>query len=282
VGANAPRFDHSIAGVPLGLLMELPRTNYLLNSRAPATQTTGSLATGDYILWCEGPGSAAVAGTTATIIGASIATEGSPIAFNVAVSGTVTVTQMGALTAFQLEGRVGEAGDLLPTSLIVTAGATGTRGSEQLSLDSLVPWFNATEGTLFAEFDSTVPARIFDIIDNTDNSNLIAVRSNATSPEGSFNNLVRTSTVAVYQDLSALVARGKIGKAAMAYRTNDFRSSFNGALGAADTSGALPVIDRVRIGWALATGRGQPNGHIRRLTYWPQRLPDAVLQALTR
>ena len=71
VGANAPRFDHSIAGVPLGLLMELPRTNYLLNSRAPATQTTGSLATGDYILWCEGPGSAAVAGTTATIIGAS-------------------------------------------------------------------------------------------------------------------------------------------------------------------------------------------------------------------
>lgn len=282
---DEPRFDHDINGTPLGLLMELPRTNYLLNSTVPATQTTGSLAAGDYLLWTEGPGSAAVAGASATITGAGTATEGSCVPFTVTVAGTVTVTKTGTLTAFQLEARLPsvDAGNLLPTSLVATAGATVTRGSEQLSLTSAPPWFDAAEGTLYAEFDSTVPSRIFDIIDNSsDNSDLIAIRSNANSAGGTFNNLVRRATVAEYQDLTLPMTRGAVARSAMAYKANDCRSAFGGTLGPQDTTVTLPTVDMVRIGWALTTSLGQPNGHIRRLTYWPRRLPDGVLQALTR
>jgi hypothetical protein len=137
---------NTLAIVPgVGLQVYASATNYLLNSNAPVTQTTGSLATGSYTLWVNGSGSAAVSAGTATITGAGSATNGTPVTFTVTVAGTCVVTVTGSLNAFQLES--GPFG----TPLIVTAGVTATRAADTIKLStSLKGIFQAAQGTIFA------------------------------------------------------------------------------------------------------------------------------------
>jgi hypothetical protein len=81
--SSASGFSYSTLGTnvlritpTLGLLIEEPRTNQLLNSTAPATLTTGSLANGTYTLWVNGSGSATMSAGTATGCGTGTATNG--------------------------------------------------------------------------------------------------------------------------------------------------------------------------------------------------------------
>lgn len=112
-----------------GTLLEDVSTTVLLNSDAPATQTTGSLALGNWTLSYYGDGNATPSGNSATIIGGAAASDGSPNTFEVTVAGTVDVTVAGAAAGdyFQLES-----GDF-PTSIIITAGAEVTRSATLLS-----------------------------------------------------------------------------------------------------------------------------------------------------
>jgi hypothetical protein len=133
-----------------GLLIFEARTNLLLNSTAPATQTTASLGTGTYTLWCNGSGSALASGGSATITGAASATNGSPNTFTVTVAGTVTVTVTGSLNAFQLEaGAFG-------TSFIVTAGATATRAADNVTFGAAaIALLNSASGQTFVKVISS-------------------------------------------------------------------------------------------------------------------------------
>jgi hypothetical protein len=66
-------------------------------------------------------------------------------------------------------------------------------------------------------------------------------------------------------------------------RVDDFASWATGATTAAtDTSGAMPVaLNQTTIGSSF-TGTEVLCGTIRRLTYWPQRLPNSTLQTITQ
>jgi hypothetical protein len=96
--ANTPRITPGV-----GLLVEQARTNLLANSGSPATQTTPSLATGTYVLWVNGAGSATMSAGTATGCGTSAATQGTKVSFTISVAGTCVVTVAGSLNEFQLE-----------------------------------------------------------------------------------------------------------------------------------------------------------------------------------
>lgn len=129
-----------------GVLVLETRTNLLLNSTAPATQTTGSLATGTYTLWVNGSGSATMSAGTGTGCGTGTATNGTPVNFTITVSGTCTVTKTGTLSAFQLE--LGSFG----TALIVTAGSTLARAADAMfASGKMLTALQATTGTVLVK-----------------------------------------------------------------------------------------------------------------------------------
>lgn len=130
-----------------GYLSEGARTQYLGVTAAPATQTTASLGTGTYCLWCVGGTSVTSSAGTATITGAGAAVPGTPNVFTVTVAGTVTVTVSGAVTFFQLENGA------FPSSRIDNSGAAGTSVTRNAEIDSLSTAGNivAAQGSLYME-----------------------------------------------------------------------------------------------------------------------------------
>jgi hypothetical protein len=73
-------------------------------------------------------------------------------------------------------------------------------------------------------------------------------------------------------------------KVASAFAQNNFARSLNGLAADLDTSGTMPATTPIllNIGTINAYGVAPLSGTIRRLTYWPQRLPNSTLQAITQ
>ena len=170
------------------------------------------------------------------------------------------------------------------TSVIPTTTTALTRSADVASMTgtNFSDWFNAAEGTLFANvatFKSTAAGTVFtaSLNDNT-SSNFIVV--------GRFSG--DDITARVDQSGSVQASLATVGtyvplqfyKNALAYKVNDFAAVTDGGTVQTDTSGVLPVVDRLSIG-ALTPVGNQLNGHIQRIAYYPTRLPDATLQALT-
>jgi len=109
-----------------GVLIEPERSNFFLNSSAPASQTI-SLDTGVFTLSVSGPGSAAISANTATGSGWGAATEGNPVTVNISSAGTADCAVSGGPDHVQLENGA------FPTSAIVTSGSPATRGGDALS-----------------------------------------------------------------------------------------------------------------------------------------------------
>jgi hypothetical protein len=152
-GNDVPRFHHGADGRCRGLLLESAVTNYLLNSAAPATQTTGILATGTYCLWMVGTGSATITGATGVATGLGAASDGTPIVFVVTVAGTFLITVAGSPTRFQLENYP------FPTSFITTTVATVARVVDicQINSTNFGNLWNTNEGTIIV--DHSISAR---------------------------------------------------------------------------------------------------------------------------
>ena len=71
-----------------------------------------------------------------------------------------------------------------------------------------------------------------------------------------------------------------LSKKSFAYKTNDAAFIANGNILLTDTSVTLPTLDRIDLNSRL--GANPLNGHISRLTYYPTRLSNALLQKLTK
>ena len=83
-------------------------------------------------------------------------------------------------------------------------------------------------------------------------------------------------------DGAAVIAVNTLFKVAAAYADDDVIACVNGTLSAADATAAFPLGDNmttVRVGADSAGAHWA--GHIKRISYWPQRLENEQLQALT-
>jgi hypothetical protein len=170
-----------------------------------------------------------------------------------------------------------------PTSYIPTTTTALTRAADVASVNTLSPWFNASAGTIYVEAsipfttaNSRGPIR-FD--DGTD-SNRIMMRNGGASSRLDGRVVSGGSNVANLESAATAITANTTFKAALAYAVDDYSMSLNGGTPLTDTSGALPIgLSRLLIGNAENTTNA--GSLIRRITYYPTRLSNAQLQAIT-
>lgn len=168
-----------------------------------------------------------------------------------------------------------------PTSYIARVDATAaSRAADAASMTgtNFSSWYRADEGTLFADSIRTGAALTSAFIADGTLNNYISLYSNTSGVS-----IAQVQAGGVSQAVwtSGATTSGAPFKAALAYKTNDFAYVFNGGTANVDTSGVLPVVDRLGIA-QFTNGSGFGNGYLRKLAYYPTRLTNAQLQALTR
>jgi hypothetical protein len=202
------------------------------------------------------------------------------------MDGTVTISNAAytgdGTSGIYLWGAQLEAG-AFPTSYIPTTTATVTRAADVASItgSNFSSWYNQTEGTVFADVTVLSTAKANQTISFNDgtSNNRIELR-----PVGMVSPLqVRTdcvvSGVTKYSNAAFdLAGNRRIG--ALAIKANDFRMQ-SGASGVSPTSDAMPTVDRLYLNFATFAS-GEINGTIKRLTFWPVRLANPTLQAITQ
>lgn len=193
----------------------------------------------------------------------------------------VPVLYTGTGTSLWLFGAQLEAG-AFATSYIPTVASQVTRTADQCSIvaPNFAPWYNQSEGTFVFEGSSVGPstlAQTLNALVASDGTN------NNVHRVGRFLNFwfseTRNGNVQQANPSAAgSYTENATAKVAYAYKTNDFALSANGATAVTDTSGTVPtVITRLNIGNPTI----ELNGHIRSIRYFPVRLSNAQLQALT-
>jgi hypothetical protein len=171
------------------------------------------------------------------------------------------------------------------TSVIPTTSTAVTRAADVASVNTLSPWFNASSGTLYGEItDAAITvsgiSRRIATIGDAPNTDVIAVAyAGATGVSTAF---VTDNNVNQATFLSPSGAYAQPTKVALAYAANDFQASVNGSAFSAVTSGTVPTVTKMSLGDAIITAVGRNlNGHLRRVTYYPRRLSQAELIAIT-
>jgi hypothetical protein len=169
-----------------------------------------------------------------------------------------------------------------PTSYIPTTTAAVTRSADSLSMEGtdFSEWYNQSEGTVFVDYkmqeSDTRTTRILGISDGsiTDNSIFISRASNGT--------LISSQ---VFSGSSSQVniqeVADKDNKISFTYKVDDFAMSQDGSTVITDTSGSVPVgVNRLTIGYTINSNHSLCD-HIKRLQYYPKRLTNTELQALS-
>jgi hypothetical protein len=189
-------------------------------------------------------------------------------------------------TKYQIMGAQVEAG-AFPTSYIPTEGSTVTRTADNASItgSNFTEWYSQDEGALCATYSRNVDKnnQMVAQIRNADSSNRIEIRGQGSS-SNSFRIEVIEGDRTQQQEFQITPSGNAIStfhKCNLAYKQNNFASAINGTL-YTDDAGVVGNCDRIVIGAANYGATGDFNGHIAQLTYYPQRLPNSQLIALTR
>lgn len=166
------------------------------------------------------------------------------------------------------------------TSVIPTTTTALTRSADVASVNTLSPWFNASASTIFAEY-TILTARTSDPtfarIDDGSDANRYQVATGASFTV--FNSFAIVSNVSQGGNTVSINPLGT-HKIAFAVTTNDSVAAADGTVGTPDTTVTLPSgLTR----FSLGNGNlgAFLNGYLRRITYYPRRLSNAELQAIT-
>jgi hypothetical protein len=136
-------------------------------------------------------------------------------------------------------------------------------------------WYRQDEGTVFADITrqntTGFPGRV--LFSDGTLANSIYLYYDAASNSSTFElKASNTPSVQIYGGGGAL---NSAVKAAAGWQTNNAAVIYNGSIQGTDSSVVVPVVDQMRVANGLT-------GTIRRLTFFPQRLPNSTLQAITQ
>ena len=168
------------------------------------------------------------------------------------------------------------------TSYIATTSASATRTADAASMTgaNFSSWFNNAEGTLYAEASpQTQSTNSFGIASLTNlggSANSISMYytgGNVVDVESLVNNSVQ---------YTYLISRGsQPTKVTHGYKVNDSNVALNGTAYTTDTVCNVPTLTALTIGTIYDTGGFPCNGTIRKIAYYPLRVTNAQLAALT-
>ena len=168
------------------------------------------------------------------------------------------------------------------TSPIATTSTAVTRQADQASMTgtNFSSWYRQDEGTLYEE-GSTLkrntdpdPKFTSSITDGLSNFIMGIRYTIAVSPRVDYAGVTQASIITLnpYQN-------DAFHKNAIAVKQNDFAASTNGLAAVVDSSGSLPMtMNTLSIG---TYGTVYLCGHIKKIAYYPKRLTNQELQAIT-
>ena len=167
------------------------------------------------------------------------------------------------------------------TSYIPTSGTEVTREPDIAYMPVSEFNYNQSAGTVVVEAvlgeDTFAALAALQSTISSATERISFLRTSSTALE----NVVATAAGIQAQQFEAVAANNTTVKTAMAFTTNSVNSSFNGNTEVEDTSAAMPTTISVLMLGRYSSGF-YTNGHIKSLKYWPKRLSDATLQAVTQ
>ena len=165
------------------------------------------------------------------------------------------------------------------SSYIPTTTAAATRSADVASITGTAfsSWYRQDEGTFFCSTFAPKGIVAYGTGDTFDNTQYVTVNAsnNVSIRSGGANSAVLTAPVSTTGTTN--IAHG--------YATNNFAAVSNGGAISTDTSGAVPLAQvRLKLGSSAWTSIAENdiNGTIRRLTFWPTRLANNILQSITQ
>jgi hypothetical protein len=166
-----------------------------------------------------------------------------------------------------------------PTSYIPTTTTALTRSADVALVNTLSPWYNATEGTLYAEFTARLNVTQTPVTFSGAAGVGYRIRKSGTNQYVAVLRDGATKDIAITP--SPALTEGQIIKVALGVKVNDCALSGGGQAVATQTSfSPMPTITDVNLGFTGTDGFAL-NGWFRRFTYYPRRLSNADLQAIT-
>jgi hypothetical protein len=196
------------------------------------------------------------------------------------------------ISGFYVWGAQVEAG-AFPTSYIPTIGSTRTRAADNASITgkNFSDFFNFNEGTSFVSFKfgpTTLDSRFFVRYSSGGNVS-ISQRTNVAGISHALQFVPPSSSSTVLLSIpntSTFTAPYLNGNSCFSYKSGDIAYSTSGFIQYTNNPTFLPLNDisrpanSVNIGSAINSNH--LNGWIKRFTYFPKRLPNEQLIALTR
>jgi hypothetical protein len=223
------------------------------------------------------------------ITATSIGTTGSSIISPFLLSNGVTVFYRGdGASGIYVWGAQLEVG-AFPTSYIPTQGSTRTRASDNASITgkNFSEWYRPDEGTVYSSYITRVPANA-----NQNNADFVIENETSTNRIIGWNNFVKQSVFSLVENnIANYVFNGALPKINIPVKkiigVQDSNVKIYVGTDALIGDFASGVPDKTprnltRMFIGVGNGFSALNGTISRLTYFPKRLPNAQLQALTR
>jgi hypothetical protein len=193
-------------------------------------------------------------------------------------SASLSQTSTGTIYAWSPQTELGS----FATSYIPTGSTTATRTADIAKVSTQAFPYSNAEGSIVVNASVSGGLTgsnnaLVSLDDGSVNNSNFLYFSNATPNSGTNVGGVTQQSIGIS---AVTVTANTAFKSAMAYKTNDFAATANGATVVTDTSGAVPSgLTVMNIGnYALNLIM---NGYIRQITYLPRRISNAELQTRT-
>lgn len=170
------------------------------------------------------------------------------------------------------------------TSYIPTVASQVTRAADVASMTgtNFTSWYRQDEGAFVAasqKIASQTASTFPFILSATDGTSANEISLLWAASLNKLYGSITVSSSAVADIGTSGLTQTSSNSAALAYKLNDAAISINGAAVSADTSCTVPTVDRLSIG--NRNGSGVFSGHIARIAFYPKRLTNVELQALS-